>query len=66
MCLGCAGRRGAVLRSVDDGRSFDIVHRFAEDWTDAPDTMVLLALDPIAVLLPARNSSTVLELPFER
>jgi MoaA/NifB/PqqE/SkfB family radical SAM enzyme len=58
------GRRGAIFCSVDDGRSFSVVHRFAEDWHDAPDSMVLLQVDPVVVLLAAPSVSTVLELPL--
>lgn len=57
-----AGRRAALICSRDGGQSFAIVHRFAEDWHDAPETLLLLGLDPIQVLMPAVGCAKLLEL----
>ncbi|MFO0983862.1 MAG: hypothetical protein U1E76_19405 [Planctomycetota bacterium] len=37
-----AGRRAVLLLSRDEGTSWSVVHRFAADWSDAPEGLVPL------------------------
>ena len=60
-----ADQRGVVLCSIDDGRTFDVVYRFAADWHDVPDSMLVLSRDPVTLLLLADSQSMVLELALD-
>lgn len=58
-----AGKRAMLLRSVDHGASWRVVHRFAADWSDAPERFVVIDEDPLTLVTDGVAEARLLRLP---
>jgi len=57
-----AGRCAVLLASHDDGATWSVVHRFAADWSDATEDIVLLPGAPTRFLSTGPGRACLLEL----